>query len=134
VAANWVHQHVPKQSSVFMSGNAYGHPPLEDRVNPKYRLVFWDYRGSQFVEKGRAFSEMPDWMIVQRSALPYSHTPDALGDMLHREYDLAHVIQAANLRDARNVYDIQDAFYLPYGGFHDIARPGPNLEIYKRRQ
>ena len=132
-AAEWVHQNVPRGASIYMSGNPYGHPPLEDRVDPKYQLLFWDYRRNYFTEKGREFPNRPDWMIVQRSALPYSHTPETLDALLRKEYRLAHVIQAANLRDTRNVYDIQDAFYVPYGGFNGVQRPGPNLEIYERR-
>jgi hypothetical protein len=34
-------------------------------------------------------------------------------------------------RDA--VYDLQDAFFMPFYGFHTVERPGPNIEIYKRR-
>src|SRR4029079_8161930 len=36
VAAKWVMDHLPVGSSVYMTGNMYGHPPLEDRINPKY--------------------------------------------------------------------------------------------------
>ena len=35
--------------------------------------------------------------------------------------------------EPRNVYDLQDEFYLPLSGFRGIERPGPNLEVYVRR-
>jgi hypothetical protein len=54
-------------------------------------------------------------------------------DMLPSEYRLVHVVRAVDLDTPGNVYDIQDAFYLPYGGFKGVRRPGPNLEIYQRR-
>jgi len=133
VAANWVLENVPLGSSVYTTGNMYGHPPLEDRINPKYRLIGFDYRGNNFIEKSRPFTASPDWIIVQRSALPYSHIPPRVLDMLPSEYRLVHVVTAADLDAPGNVYDIQDAFYVPYGGFEGVRRPGPNLEIYRRR-
>jgi len=133
IAAKWVVENVPFGSSVYTTGNMYGHPPLEDRINPKYRLIGYDYRGNNFIEKSRPFTQSPDWIIVQRSALPYSHIPQRVLDMLPSEYRLVHVVRAVDLDTPGNVYDIQDAFYLPYGGFKGVRRPGPNLEIYQRR-
>jgi 4-amino-4-deoxy-L-arabinose transferase-like glycosyltransferase len=133
MAAKWVMENVPFGSSVYTTGNMYGFPPLEDRINPKYRLIGYDYRGNNFIEKSRPFTESPDWIIVQRSALPYSHIPQRVLDMLPSEYRLVHVVRAVDLDTPGNVYDIQDAFYLPYGGFKGVRRPGPNLEIYQRR-
>lgn len=133
VAAEWVHEHVSRGATVYMTGNPYGHPPLEDRVNPKYRLIDFDRNMDHFTEKGRPMTESPDWIIVQRSALPYSHIPDTVANVLPRRYHLAHIVRAVDLGNSRNVYDIQDAFYLPYGGFRGIRRAGPNLEIYQKR-
>jgi hypothetical protein len=133
IAAKWVMENVPLGSSVYTTGNMYGFPPLEDRINPKYRLIGYDYRGNNFIEQSRPFPQSPDWIIVQRSALPYSHIPQRVLDMLPSEYRLVHVVRAIDLDTPGNVYDIQDAFYLPYGGFKGVRRPGPNLEIYQRR-
>ena len=133
VAADWVMKNVPFGSSVYTTGNMYGHPPLEDRINPKYRLIGYDYRVDKFIERTRPFAGLPDWIIVQRSALPYSHIPQRVLDMLPSAYALVHVVRAADLDAPGNVYDIQDAFYMPYGGFTGVRRPGPNLEIYRRR-
>src|SRR4029453_12816204 len=94
IAAKWVVENVPFGSSVYTTGNMYGHPPLEDRINPKYRLIGYDYRGNNFIEKSRPFTESPDWIIVQRSALPYSHIPQRVLDMLPSEYRLVHVVRA----------------------------------------
>ena len=35
--------------------------------------------------------------------------------------------------DPANVYDLQDEFFLPLTGFKQIERPGPNLEVYRRK-
>ena len=66
------------------------------------------------------------------SALPYSHIPAPVEAKLGDAYTLTHVITAGDMTDPRNVYDIQDGFYMPYGGFKNIRRPGPNYRIYRR--
>ncbi len=132
IAGDWIHEHVPFGTTVFLSGNSYGFPPLEDRANPKWRLIGWDWKGMGFVEHGRGFNGWPDWIVVQQSALPYSHIPAPVEAKLGDAYTLTHVITAGDMTDPRNVYDIQDGFYMPYGGFKNIRRPGPNYEIYRR--
>jgi hypothetical protein len=111
----------------------YGHPPLEDRANPKYRLLGYDYRADNFIEGNRRFEGEPDWIIVQRSGIPYSHLPPSVATMLDARYTLVQVIRATDLDEPGNVYDMQDGFYVPYGGFRGVRRPGPNLEIYQRK-
>jgi 4-amino-4-deoxy-L-arabinose transferase-like glycosyltransferase len=132
VAARWIDEHVPRGSIVFVTGNAYGHPPLEDRLDPKYRLLAFDYKANNFYEKNHVVNEPPDWIVVQRSALPYSHVPDIVVGMLASDYQLVYIVKAVDLDAPGNVYDVQDAFYLPYGGFNGVRRPGPNLEMYRR--
>ena len=59
----------------------------------------------------------------------------ALGDMEHvlnTDYTLEFASEVA-APDPRNVYDLQDEFYLPFAGFQRIDRPGPNLKVYVRR-
>lgn len=139
IAAEWIHESVPAGSAIFMSGNLYGHPQVESPVG-KYRIFGYDYRAGTFTHRDRSsgalverpVSDPPDMIVVQRSALPYSHIPEAVEAMLPREYDLVHTIRAANL-EAPNPYDIQDGFYLAYGRYEGVRRPGPNFEIYRRR-
>jgi len=133
IAANWVQEHVPRGATIFEAGNSYGHPPLEDRANPKYRLLGYDYRADNFIEGNRPFEGEPDWIIVQRSGIPYSHLPPSVATMLDARYTLVQVIRATDLDEPGNVYDMQDGFYVPYGGFRGVRRPGPNLEIYQRK-
>jgi 4-amino-4-deoxy-L-arabinose transferase-like glycosyltransferase len=139
LAARWIHEHVPAGRSIFLSGNRYGHPQLEPPVG-KYRLMSYDYRGRAFLTDtamagGRRYrhtDEHPDVIVVQRSAIPYSHIPEEVESMLGREYTLVHQIRAADLTQP-NFYDIQDGFYAPFGGFAGVTRPGPNIEIYEKR-
>jgi hypothetical protein len=52
---------------------------------------------------------------------------------VRREYGLQFVQQIVSEDDRANVYDRQDEFFVPLGGFHGIERPGPNLRVYVRR-
>ena len=77
-------------------------------------------------------AKQPDIVVVQSS--PLTAAP-ALGDMDHvlsTDYTLGFSSEGA-APDPRNVYDLQDEFYLPLTGFQRIDRPGPNLKVYVRR-
>lgn len=139
LAAQWVEEHLPAGSSVYMSGNRYGHPQIEG-LPGEYLIFDYDWRGSTFLHQDRstgvyreyAVDRLPDFIVVQRSAIPYSHIPDQVAALLPHEYRMVHQIRAADL-EADNPYDIQDGFYLAYGRFEGVRRPGPNFEIYGRR-
>jgi 4-amino-4-deoxy-L-arabinose transferase-like glycosyltransferase len=132
VAGRWIHDHVPPGSTLHSTGNLYGHVQLERPGSPKYRYFDFDRGARTFREAGRATAARPDWIIVQRSALPYSHIAPGVQALLESEYLLVHRVTAADLDERRTVYDIQDGFYVPFGGFTGVRRPGPNFEIYRR--
>ena len=124
----WLMENVPAGASMFISGNRYGHPAM-DFV--RYRQFGYDYRGSTFTADRRPTSELPQWLVIQRAEIPYAHVPQPVEDLIARDYQLAHVVRAYS-PEARNFYDIQDGFYLPFGSFKDVERPGPNVLIYRR--
>ena len=140
LAARWVHEQIPAGASIYSSGNLYGHAQLTP-PDGKYRLFGWDRRERRFTlrervdnrPRERPVDEPPDVVLVQRSAIPFSHIPPEVAELIARDYTLVHTIRAADLSETRNVYDIQDGFYVPYAGFHGVRRPGPNFEIYRRR-
>jgi hypothetical protein len=140
VAARWVHEQVPAGSSIHSSGNLYGHPQLEP-PDGRYRIYGYDRRANTFTHRQRiggaprerVVTDLPDWIVAQRSPLPYSNMPDRIAALIASDYELVQTIRAGNLFDPRNRYDIQDGFYVPYAGFRGVSRPGPNFEIYRRR-
>ena len=134
VAARWVQQQVPPGSSIYTAGNLYGHLQLDVRGQPpNYRYFDFDWRAEHFTESRRRVDEMPDWIILQRSGILYSHVSPAIERLLEQQYSLAATLRAADLSE-KNFYDIQDAFYAPFGSFKGVKRFGPNYEIYRRRQ
>ena len=124
----WLMENVPAGASMFISGNRYGHPAM-DFV--RYRQFGYDYRGSTFTADRRPTSERPQWLVIQRAEIPYAHVPKPVEDLIAGDYQLAHVVRAYS-PEARNFYDVQDGFYLPFGSFKDVERPGPNFLIYRR--
>ena len=54
---------------------------------------------------------------------PYAHVPQQVEDLIAGDYQL-HIVRAYS-PEARNFYDVQDGFYLPFGSFKDVERPGP---------
>jgi len=127
-AGRWLMENVPAGASMFISGNRYGHPAM-DFV--RYRQFGYDYRGSTFTADRRPTSELPQWLVIQRAEIPYAHVPQPVEDLIARGYQLAHVVRAYS-PEARNFYDVQDGFYLPFGSFAGVERPGPNVLIYRR--
>jgi hypothetical protein len=128
VAGRWLAENVPAGASMFISGNRYGHPAM-DFV--RYRQFGYDYRGNTFTADRRPTGELPQWLVIQRAEIPYAHVPQPVEDLIARDYQLAHVVRAYS-PEARNFYDVQDGFYLPFGSFKDVERPGPNVLIYRR--
>jgi len=133
VAGDWVRANVPAGATIFQAGNLYGHLQLEDRKPFRYRHWTWDRLQQTFLDDRRAVpGDWPEWIVVQESALPYSYVPDRVVRELRSSYRLAYVERAVDANEPRNVYDVQDAFYAPYGGFVRVRRPGPNVFVYQR--
>jgi Dolichyl-phosphate-mannose-protein mannosyltransferase len=117
----WVEQRFPAGTTIAQIGPEGGHLFLHDGSEVKYTTM-------EFTREGIR----PDILVIPSS--PVVEAPDLGGmdQVLRTEYALAFASDADRL-DPRNVYDLQDEFYLPFAGFHQIERPGPNLKVYVRR-
>jgi hypothetical protein len=58
-------------------------------------------------------------------------TQPVVTDFLKEDYHVAGQFTAFTPREGR-VYDLQDAFFIPFSGFSGVTRPGPNFTLYKR--
>jgi hypothetical protein len=121
LARQWVEQRFPRGTTIAQLG------PMSARL-------FLEYESDVPYKTFDAFREdmRPDIVVVPTS--PVIEAPDLGGmeQVLRTEYELAFASEV-DLADPRNVYDLQDEFYLPFAGFHQIVRPGPNLKVYVRR-
>ncbi len=133
LAAEWLLQQGSAGEAVYISGSHYGRPDLFVRGKPgPLTVVTFDPQAQVFRDPDGSEVPSPQWIVVQQSPLiQYSHVPDAITHRL-RDYDLRHSVRAVNMNQP-HVYDQQDAWFVPLAGFDGVARPGPNLSIYRRR-
>ena len=134
VAGDWALAHIPPGSTIYQAGAIYGQLQLESSRPFKYRYWVWD-EGSFRVSRRpfRWTNDWPDWIVVQESPLPYAHVSPTVAAKLRHDYALEYALRVVDLNEPRNVYDVQDAFFLPFAGFEKVRRPGPNILIYRRR-
>jgi 4-amino-4-deoxy-L-arabinose transferase-like glycosyltransferase len=128
LVSRWVEDHVPEGSSILQSGSQYGYAQLS---REKYRLWTWDKERLRFVHRGEPAMGRPDWILLQEPPWPGSTQPIVF-EFLRSGYQLAWAFPAFDPRARGNVYDTQDAFFVPYAGFRGVERPGPNFKAYRR--
>jgi hypothetical protein len=93
----------------------------------------WTFDETGFARNGSPTAERPRFVLVHSSPLLfYACTSEPLRALLARRYVLRRSFEY-NRWDPRQAFDPQDAFYLPLAGFDGIERPGPNFELYERR-
>lgn len=77
----------------------------------------------------------PDYVIVEESPLKNRGAVSKESvELLHNFYYLLKEFKAIDVNNKTNLFDQQDAFYVPFVGFKSIQRPGPNIYIYKRKE
>ena len=120
---------LPPDTLVYQSGEAYGHASLAPDGRPlPVRTATYDEA------TGRFRPADPDWIVVQRSPLIlYSAVPPRLERLLQERYALVRRFPTEEGSRTDRTYDQQDAFYLPLVGLEGLRRPGPEFELYKRR-
>lgn len=62
----------------------------------------------------------------------YAVTPPTLANLARERYVPVYRVQGRR-RGRAGVYDLQDAFFLPFSHFQDIVRPGPTITIHRRK-
>ena len=130
VVARWFEQNVPAGSSVLLSGSLYGYVQFNRAMD--YKAWVWDRNRLIFVTDldKRPGVGRPEWVLVQESPLP-GETQPVVRDLLKHGYEFVKFFRAFSRNDP-HVFDQQDAFFAPFGGFRGVERPGPNYLLYKR--
>lgn len=116
-------------SSIVQSGSMYGHAHFRRELG--FRRWVWDKGRRAFVVDGQRAEGRPDWILIQDSPLPSLTQPIVL-EWLREGYAEVRQFRALDLGLTGNLYDRQDAFFVPYAGFQGVERPGPNFTIYRR--
>ena len=94
----------------------------DDPLSLRNRLV--DVSPAQLLD-----SEV-NWVVTQRHPLPISQVDPEFAEQLRRHGEA--VAHFTSMRDSsRTAFERTDAFFVPYAGFDQVDRPGPELTIYK---
>lgn len=128
VVSRWFAEHVPPGSTILQSGGKYGHAQFERGLH--YKQWVWNGERGAFMLGGKLAAGHPDWILIQDSPLP-STTQQQVKDLLADGYTVEQDFHALTIDD-QLVYDRLDAFYVPFDGFANVERPGPNFTLYRR--
>ena len=150
LASEWIYKNLQKGSSFSQVGWGKIYVKGYD---------YWDYNyeKSQFVDKNNMF---PKYIIFTKSPLladlqkkypergfkqimtnnyleeVFNRTNKGvvkLSKILKDDYYIKKVFQVININNEDNFFDQHDVFFLPFSGFKDIERPGPNIYIYEKK-
>lgn len=95
----------------------------KNELNKGYQNVF-------YLEQG----VFPDYIITQTSPQKHiCHISKPLRYFLARHYTLKKSFHVVDIESSNNWYDQLDALFIPFIGFGEIERPGPNIFIYEYR-
>lgn len=98
-----------------------------------YEELSYDFRKGDFLFRGNKVAP-PDYIVISQSPLRVcSFIPRKIGELIEKEYYLKKDFKVLDMENRNNIYNQRDAFYLPFAGFKDIERPGPNIYIYERK-
>ena len=129
LAARWLEPRLDPDDTLHDAGGDYAR--LDFGRTPFHDWRFDAATGSFGDPAGRT----PDWIVLSESPLwTYASPPPALGSLVGRDYVLVQEVLGTRGLAGANVYDLQDAFFLPIAGFTGVERPGPTVRIYRRRQ
>ena len=121
LARQWVERRFPAGTTIAQIGPEGARLFLHDDSEVPYTTIEFSREGI-----------WPDLVVVPSSPVIAAPQLGAMEGVLRTNYALAFALDV-DPADPRNVYDLQDEFYLPFAGFHRIERPGPNLKVYVRR-
>jgi dolichyl-phosphate-mannose-protein mannosyltransferase len=118
IARRWIEERFPPGTTIMQIGPSNGRPYID--YENTYRLL------------DVTSTSRPTLVVVVSSPMG-RHGLDPIKPWFEREYELRFT-QAVVAEDNRaNIYDMQDEFFVPLSGFA-VERPGPNLQVYVRRQ
>jgi 4-amino-4-deoxy-L-arabinose transferase-like glycosyltransferase len=128
LAAEWLRPRIRPGDTLHDSGGDYATLDLRGRGHDVVR----------FNSSTRSFDDLqggtPDWLVLQQSPLrTYASFPVSIRRLADEHYDLAWEMRATRGAAAAAVYDLQDAFFMPFTSFQTVVRPGPTILIYRRR-
>ncbi|MBA2306085.1 MAG: phospholipid carrier-dependent glycosyltransferase [Acidobacteria bacterium] len=128
LAGQWLESRLQPEDSLHDAGSNY---TQLDLWRAGFHRWFYDPAANSF---GDPDGRTPDWLVLHDSPVSaYASIPPGLRVLAQSEYVLVYNVRGTRGRARAAVYDLQDAFFLPFTRFTTIERPGPNISVYRRR-
>jgi hypothetical protein len=159
VVADWISQNLPAGSSIFQSvGGQRGiqlfptleslqeeikingpHPKLEASIQYLKRhsvrsYDLWEFTQvtHQFQQGGQPTDSLPRYILLADGfSKIYIRYPPEVIEFIDSCYVQNEYFPSMDY--SKNIFDMQDRFYVPFAGFNGVLRPGPNFTLYERR-
>jgi hypothetical protein len=126
MAGEWLRARVQPDDALHEAGGVYA--ALDLSGASFHRWSFEPATGSF----GDADGRTPEWLVFEESPLwTYASVAPELRRLAADRYNIVHEVVATD--GTGGVYDLQDAFFMPVAGFSSVERPGPTVQIYRRR-
>jgi Dolichyl-phosphate-mannose-protein mannosyltransferase len=131
MAANWLDMKIGPTDWVCEIPASIVHP-VWGRPQSLHIGRFDAQRGLFESDKREAVT--PTWVVVARSPLAvYTTIPEGLMPIVDSQYSLVSTFRATAAGERPDAFDRQDMFFVPYADFMARERPGPDIDIYRRR-
>lgn len=131
IVSKWIETHLAPRTKIGLWASYWGKPILKNR----FLIYHYDPQTNSFIPLQKPTKSrccLPEYLIVEEyPLLVYSHIPASLLKLIKNYYIPIKYFKAIDPRQKSNLFDQQDAFYLPFAGFCKVRRPGPNFIIYK---
>lgn len=132
LAAEWTSAHVRPQEWVGQIPPVLVYPDFG--MAKLANLVTFDITRKAFVS-ARGATVSPDWIMVPTSALTaYTVAPQELQSIASGDYVRETTISATHGVEQSEWFDQQDLFFVPFTTFTMRDRPGPEIQIFRRRR
>jgi len=104
--------------------------------NIKRKYEEWEYNEEvrQFIFDNQEQEKLPDYIVkndylfINKNHLISENMENIIGN----NYNKIQSFKSISIDNKKNWFDQIDAFYLPFSGFKEIQRSGPNIYIYKK--
>jgi hypothetical protein len=132
LAAQWIAAHVRANEKVGQIPPALIYPDFG--VPRPANLATFDINRQAFVS-GDGATVSPDWILVPTSPLSaYTVSPGELTSIANRDYLRETTIPSTHGPEMSGWFDQQDLFFMPFTTFSMRDRPGPEIQIFRRRR
>lgn len=135
LAAEWIRRAFPEGTTVAQTGSTYAQVQMATagaQGSERYVALAFDEEARVFRAADRG---VRDAAVVVRPRCPFVYCDASAGldPVLARDYELAHTVVGIDPAGPPPRYDRDDAFFVPLARFDAVLRPGPTIEIWRRR-